>query len=79
MWRASGPVGPIHSISSRREDIAKNQNTYAKRKREMDKKHKAQDKLERRAKRKESPPSVAGQPMSLSETDEPNATQDDLN
>jgi hypothetical protein len=37
----------------RRTTIAKNQNTYAKRKREMDKKNKAEDKRVRRAQRKQ--------------------------
>jgi len=36
----------------RRDTIAKNQNTFAKRQREMEKKFKAQDKLNRRLERK---------------------------
>ena len=46
-------MGSCNQARSRRATIAKNQNTYAKKKREMDKKHKAQEKLNRRLQRKQ--------------------------
>jgi hypothetical protein len=52
--------------------MAKNQNTYAKRKREMDKKMKAEDKRARRKKRKtEGPPPASGGQSIQSMFDEP--------
>lgn len=53
-----------------RVTIAKNQNTYAKRQREMDKKFKAQEKRARREDRKNAPPEpVAPAPLSDGEDD----------
>ncbi len=47
--------------------MAKNQNTYAKRKREMDKKLKAEAKRERRKKRKEGGDGSAAEPLVFDE------------
>jgi len=49
--------------------IAKNQNTFAKRQREMDKKFKAQEKRARREDRKNAPPEPVA-PVPLSDGDE---------
>jgi hypothetical protein len=50
---ASPAQGLLGKSSQRKVTVAKNQNTFEKRRREVEKKQKAADKIERRRKRKE--------------------------
>jgi hypothetical protein len=56
-------LGLVCPNSNRSEELIprnKNQNTFAKRQREQEKRRKAEDKLKRRAERKDSPPEPPG-------------------
>lgn len=54
----------------RSKTIAKNQNTFAKRQREMEKKRKQEDKRRRRTERKASPPPVDDSPFDADAADD---------
>jgi len=67
LWADNRPGLIIQKPRSRRDAIAKNQNTFAKRQREMEKKRKAQEKLSRRMERKLAPDVVEEPELELDE------------